>query len=138
MRETIDYAERLTRAALEKLPDGEWSFEDWIDDDGVERIEIQREEGPDPRLAQPTHAEWVTVGRAELRTHERPDVALVHPHHPDNLRCGWRFVLERAALPGPGPHRLRVLAWNREQRSAPLGSTKITFVDPPADRGGAS
>ena len=36
MRETIDYAERLTRAALEKLPDGEWSFEDWIDDDGVD------------------------------------------------------------------------------------------------------
>jgi N-methylhydantoinase B len=36
MRETIDYAERLTRAALDKLPDGEWSFEDWIDDDGVD------------------------------------------------------------------------------------------------------
>ncbi len=36
MHETIDYAERLTRAALEKLPDGEWSFEDWIDDDGVD------------------------------------------------------------------------------------------------------
>src|SRR2546421_1623930 len=36
MRETIDYAERLTRAALEKLPDGQWSFEDWIDDDGVD------------------------------------------------------------------------------------------------------
>jgi len=36
MRETIDYAERLTRAALEKLPDGEWSFEDWIDDDGID------------------------------------------------------------------------------------------------------
>src|ERR687892_234540 len=36
MREAIDYAERLTRAALEKLPDGEWSFEDWIDDDGVD------------------------------------------------------------------------------------------------------
>src|SRR5258705_2553071 len=36
MRETIDYAERLTRAALETLPDGEWSFEDWIDDDGVD------------------------------------------------------------------------------------------------------
>ena len=30
------YSERLTRAALEKLPDGEWSFEDWIDDDGVD------------------------------------------------------------------------------------------------------
>ena len=36
MRETVDYAERLTRAALAKLPDGEWSFEDWIDDDGVD------------------------------------------------------------------------------------------------------
>ena len=34
--EIIDYAERLTRAALRELPDGEWSFEDWIDDDGVD------------------------------------------------------------------------------------------------------
>lgn len=36
MQETIDYAERLTRAALRALPDGEWSFEDWIDDDGID------------------------------------------------------------------------------------------------------
>ena len=36
LNEVIDYAERLTRAALAKLPDGEWSFEDWIDDDGVD------------------------------------------------------------------------------------------------------
>jgi len=36
MRETVDYAERLTRSALAKLPDGEWNFEDWIDDDGVD------------------------------------------------------------------------------------------------------
>jgi len=36
MEETVDYAERLTRAALEKLPDGEWCFEDWIDDDGID------------------------------------------------------------------------------------------------------
>src|SRR5690242_15500090 len=36
MQETVDYAERLTRAALEQLPDGEWSFEDWIDDDGID------------------------------------------------------------------------------------------------------
>ena len=34
--EIIDYSERLTRAALRDLPDGEWSFEDWIDDDGVD------------------------------------------------------------------------------------------------------
>ncbi len=36
MQETVDYAERLTRAALEQLPDGQWSFEDWIDDDGID------------------------------------------------------------------------------------------------------
>lgn len=36
MAETIDHAERLTRAALADLPDGEWSFEDWIDDDGID------------------------------------------------------------------------------------------------------
>jgi N-methylhydantoinase B len=36
MQECIDYAERLTRAALAQLPDGQWSFEDWIDDDGID------------------------------------------------------------------------------------------------------
>src|SRR6266545_2793535 len=36
MEEVIDHTERLTRAILRELPDGEWSFEDWIDDDGVD------------------------------------------------------------------------------------------------------
>jgi N-methylhydantoinase B len=36
MAGVIDHAERLTRSALRELPDGQWSFEDWIDDDGVE------------------------------------------------------------------------------------------------------
>ncbi len=36
MEAAIDYAERLTRAALAELPDGSWSFEDWIDDDGID------------------------------------------------------------------------------------------------------
>src|SRR5436309_7605059 len=36
MAEVIDHAERLNRAELATLPDGEWSFEDWIDDDGVD------------------------------------------------------------------------------------------------------
>ena len=36
MQEVIDYAERLTRAAVAKLPDGVYSFEDWIDDDGID------------------------------------------------------------------------------------------------------
>src|SRR6266446_5461855 len=36
MEEILDYTERLTRAALAELPDGEWSFTDWIDDDGID------------------------------------------------------------------------------------------------------
>lgn len=31
----IDYTERLTRKRLEALPDGRWSFTDYIDDDGI-------------------------------------------------------------------------------------------------------
>jgi N-methylhydantoinase B len=36
MQDVIDYAERLTRAAIRELPDGVFSFEDWIDDDGID------------------------------------------------------------------------------------------------------
>lgn len=36
MTEIIDYAERLTRAAIAELPDGEFRFDDWIDDDGID------------------------------------------------------------------------------------------------------
>lgn len=39
----LDYTERLTRAAIRALPDGEWSFTDFVDDDGLgsEPITIQ-------------------------------------------------------------------------------------------------
>jgi N-methylhydantoinase B len=36
MQELIDHTERITRAAVSRLPDGEYAFEDWIDDDGVD------------------------------------------------------------------------------------------------------
>ena len=36
LAEIIDYAERLTRAAIRDLPDGIFAFEDWLDDDGVD------------------------------------------------------------------------------------------------------
>ena len=32
----IDYTERLTRQAIEALPDGTWSFTDYVDDDGID------------------------------------------------------------------------------------------------------
>lgn len=36
MQAVIDYAERMARVAISALPDGRFSFEDWIDDDGVD------------------------------------------------------------------------------------------------------
>ena len=33
--ELIDYTETLTRNTLRSLPDGQWSFTDYIGDDGV-------------------------------------------------------------------------------------------------------
>jgi N-methylhydantoinase B len=35
MNALMDYAERMTRAAIKSLPDGEYTFEDVLDDDGV-------------------------------------------------------------------------------------------------------
>ncbi len=35
MDELMDYAERMTRAAIAAVPDGEYTFEDWLDDDGT-------------------------------------------------------------------------------------------------------
>ena len=37
MQAVIDYAERLARSAIRELPEGVFSFEDWIDDDGIDR-----------------------------------------------------------------------------------------------------
>lgn len=42
MAEVTNYAERLTRAAISELPDGEWAFEDFIDDDGIDRGKLIR------------------------------------------------------------------------------------------------
>ncbi|MGE4252355.1 MAG: hydantoinase B/oxoprolinase family protein [Parvibaculaceae bacterium] len=36
MVRVIEYTEKLARAAIRELPDGEFEFEDWIDDDGVD------------------------------------------------------------------------------------------------------
>ncbi|MGH7299223.1 MAG: hydantoinase B/oxoprolinase family protein, partial [Candidatus Rokuibacteriota bacterium] len=36
IEELLSRAERLTRAQIETIPDGDYAFEDWLDDDGVE------------------------------------------------------------------------------------------------------
>ena len=37
----VDYAEELTRAELKSLPDGSWTFEDFLDDDGFQEEPIR-------------------------------------------------------------------------------------------------
>jgi N-methylhydantoinase B len=34
----MDYAERMTRAAIAAVPDGEYTFQDWLDDDGAPNV----------------------------------------------------------------------------------------------------
>jgi N-methylhydantoinase B len=43
MQALLDYAERLTRAAIREVPDGEYAFRDYMDDDGLggERLPVQ-------------------------------------------------------------------------------------------------
>jgi N-methylhydantoinase B len=36
IEELLSRAERLTRAQIETIPDGDYAFEDWLDDDGVD------------------------------------------------------------------------------------------------------
>jgi N-methylhydantoinase B len=44
MEEVLDYSERMMRAALSRLPDGEASFEDLFDGDGVIAPGAKRDE----------------------------------------------------------------------------------------------
>ncbi len=41
MDDLIDYAEELTRAELRSLPNGRWTFEDFLDDDGFQEEPIR-------------------------------------------------------------------------------------------------
>lgn len=41
MEELKDYAERITRQAIAEIPDGEYSFVDFMDDDGVEKKPVR-------------------------------------------------------------------------------------------------
>jgi N-methylhydantoinase B len=40
LAELNDYAERLARAALDQIPDGTYTFRDWMDDDGQGNLDI--------------------------------------------------------------------------------------------------
>jgi N-methylhydantoinase B/oxoprolinase/acetone carboxylase alpha subunit len=79
-RELLDYSERVTRAMLRLVPDGEYCFEDFLDDDGVGteavriavcvRISGDRAEvdfaGSSPQTAGPVNANYAIAVAAAM------------------------------------------------------------------------
>ncbi len=63
-RELLAYAERLTRAAIARIPDGTYTFADEMDDGGVPSTETPMSEpqrGPEIRVAVTVHDDSLTV-----------------------------------------------------------------------------
>ena len=50
MTELVDYAERMTRAAIRELPDGVYDFLDHIDDDGIDVGSADPAQGDDHQV----------------------------------------------------------------------------------------
>jgi N-methylhydantoinase B/oxoprolinase/acetone carboxylase alpha subunit len=75
MRRLQDYSEKMMRAAIRDIPDGRYSFEDWLDDDGVSgrpvriavELRIASDEaevdftGSDPQVSGPVNANWAIL-----------------------------------------------------------------------------
>jgi N-methylhydantoinase B len=78
--ELIDYSERVTRAMLTKIPDGEYTFEDFLDDDGIVdapvrirvSLRIKRDEvtvdfaGSSPQVAGSVNANYAVAVSAAM------------------------------------------------------------------------
>ena len=94
----IDHAETLTRSHIETIPDGTYSFVDWVDDDGVAVHEPIRIEvtvtvdgdslhvdftGTDPQVAGPINS----VPAATLSTVYYVVRAITDPDIPNNAGC---------------------------------------------------
>ena len=92
VREMYDYSERVTRLALEAMPDGTWTAEDYIDSNGLDlekpiftkvavtirgsNITIDLS-GSDPQQPGPTNGLWVTTlsaARAAVKALTNPDM----------------------------------------------------------------
>lgn len=58
MTELIDYAERMTRAAISELPDGVYEFLDYIDDDGIDRDKPIPLQVKITKIGSQLHVDW--------------------------------------------------------------------------------
>ena len=92
--EMYDYSERITRMAIEKMPDGTWTAEDFIDSNGIDpdkpihikaTVTIQGSDiivdltGSDPEQKGPMNGLWVTslsFTRTAVKTLTSPELPL--------------------------------------------------------------
>ena len=113
----------------------------WVlDDVGVEKVEIYREENGKNYL----------IGDAILVDGARPDIETQYPNYPNNSRAGWGYMLLTNFLPnGDGNYKLTAIAHDVEGNQTTLGSKTVTVdnanavkpfgaIDTPAMGGSAS
>ena len=92
VREMYDYSERVTRLALESIPDGTWTAEDCIDSNGIDldkpifikvAVTVKGSDitidlsGSDPEQQGPMNGLWVTTlsaARASVKALTNPDL----------------------------------------------------------------
>lgn len=103
MAEVMDYSERLMRAMLSDLPDGEGTFEDFLDNDGIDdapiwiRMQIKKQgdqirvsfDGTDPQVKGPINAPLSVTASGVycgLKTSIDPNSLI-----PPNSGC-WRAI----------------------------------------------
>ncbi|RAH97375.1 5-oxoprolinase [Acuticoccus sediminis] len=101
MAELLDYSERLTRAEIAKLPDGEFEFEDFIDDDGIDegkpiRLRVRIEKAGDSILFDWTGSAPQVKGALNCTTSFTKSVSY----------CGLMSVLENAIPNNEGVFRV--------------------------------
>ena len=100
MDELINYSERLARAAISKLPDGEWSFEDWIDDDGVDLGKPIRLFVTFRKSGDRIQADW-TGSNPQVRGAINNTFSFTQAASYCAIRCvlGWRYPDKRRLFP---------------------------------------
>lgn len=92
IKEMYDYSERITRLAIEKIPDGTWTAEDYIDSNGIDldkpiltkvMVTIKGSDitidlsGSDPEQRGPMNGLWVTTlsaARAAVKALTSPEL----------------------------------------------------------------
>jgi N-methylhydantoinase B len=109
IREMYDYSERVTRTAIEKIPDGTWTAEDYIDSNGLDldkrifikaTVTIKGSEitidlsGSDPEQRGPLNGLWVTT----LSAARSAVKAITNPRFPANE--GFNRPIKVIAPPG--------------------------------------